>query len=342
MRRSPAVIIVLLLFSMISISAEQTLFFRSNSIGQRLDKLYEIDLYDPEIRQGYVLTVTEEEGGTTRELKHDDRIIWTETIKTPESRRMIERVDANGMLIFSQQYNQGLLQQEAYRLAGSNTRYQLTYGQDRHLMMTTIEADDTSQKSYFLEPSGQLRGLIHEATDEQDSYSLLFDAETFALGHEQRFTITYADEQRTIIARYEDGSRVQQEASYTDDKGRQVEEVTDYLKKSLVRKRYDADEKLIMEEIYSPLTTLKRGVEYSYDQQGRVDQKIVTTQHEILQHIYSYEDEVKTETIWSGDQMVKIIRYLENRQEHTLFIDDEFYAKVIYAQDGTIEGITYE
>lgn len=327
----------LLLLCSMTLTAQQTTYYRSNSIGQPLERLYEIDLYDQQVQKDYVLSISGDQQTTMRELRRDNRLLWTETVTVDGSNRLIQRRDQNGIIIFSQEYSRNLLVHELFRLAGRLTEYRMFYDEAGRLVRISI--DEQTEKNFFLSPSGLLQGLIHDSDDPSQSYSLLTESgmSTYALGLGGEFTLTHRREDKTIVTEYWEGKK---RTETVREPNRKV--VTDYRADTKKIEEYDNSSLLVLEQLYKPISTLHTTTRFSYDQQRRLIEKTVRIGSDTTRHIYSYEEGRRVETISQDDRIIKKIAYNENTQVHTLFIDGEYYATVTYNKNNEIESITYE
>jgi YD repeat-containing protein len=329
----------LLMLCSLTLAAQQSTYYRSNSIGQPLERLYEIDLYDQQIQEDYVLTVSGDQQTTMRELRRNNRLVWTETVTADGSNRLIQRRDQNGIIMFSQEYSRNLLVHELFRQAGTLTEYHMFYDEAGRLVRMSIENTQSAEKSFFLSPSGLLQGLIYDSEEPGQSYSLLTESgmSSYALGLDGEFTLTHRGAEKTIVTEYREGRK-------RIETVRQPKrtEVTDFKADTRKIEEYDQNELIVLQQLYKPIHTLQTSTRFFYDDHQRLTEKTVRIGGDTTRHLYSYGDGVRTETISQDDQLIKKIRYNEGTQVHTLFIDGEYYATVTYNKNNEIESITYE
>ena len=260
-----------LLLCSLTLTAQQTTYYRSNSIGQPLERLYEIDLYDQQVQQDYVLSIAGDQQTSTRELSRNNRLLWTETVTVDGSNRLIQRRDQNGIIIFSQEYSRNLLVHELFRQAGRVTEYRMFYDEAGRLIRISI--DEETEKNFFLSQSGLLQGLIRESEDPSQSYSLLTESgmSTYALGIGGEFTLTHKSADRTIVTEYREGRKRVETVREPNRK-----EVTDYRADTKKIEEYDSSRLLILQQLYKPISNLHTTTRFSYDQQQRLIEKTVT------------------------------------------------------------------
>ncbi len=340
---------ILLLLSPAVFAAEDT-YYISNSIGQDVERISEVDLYDPATASGYILKHSAaDEQKSIRTLSRNREPLWEEVRTDRGVHTHILRTDPEGNILQESHYTNGLITSEHISTGGVTieTDYQYT---PRSRLSSTLQhsGEGSARTRYFIGDSGGLSGLMIERTDGQQELLeqiVLFDrsAGTAAIGTSDAYRMTITREDELLMYEYRQGDLIYQEIRAEGDDGFQRIDSYDHLLDRSRRQLIDTDSGLIVQEtIGSKDAPDVRLMTYDYDPQGRLMTKMVLQDEKRTVHEYEYVDEETVETIGIDGIVNKIITYERTGERNEqLYLDGVFYATVHYGEDNTILKVTY-
>lgn len=322
-----------------SLGAQET-YYLSNSIGQKLEQIAEVDLYDSAYASGYVLHVIEQQQmERVRMLFLDSSLLWKEVETQEEGTKRIVRTTDTGDLLSRRVYVDGLLREETLSLSEKRIEHSYHYDGDSKLMR--ISDAEGKDSLVLTTDTGMLSGMI------ADSYRLLIDSydQSLALGLAASFTIIQTWPGGELEVEYQDDAPRSSSLTETLEDGFQRITSSDMESGIMTIELYDPDSNLIERRIQSIGGEAIESVFFSYDPEGRLLERTKRNSGSDEQRlVYEYQDteEPYRTTEYLQGRIHSVTTILAERKEVRMYREGVPYALVYYNQQGEIERIEYE
>lgn len=314
-------------------------YYLSNSIGQKLSQISEVDLYDSAYSSGYVLHVSDEQQQRIRKLYRDSTLQWEETEALQDGQRIITRSSSEGELLSRRVYSEGLLRHESLLVAGK--RIELEYQYDGQQRLSRISDADNRDTHVLTTDSGMLSAVI------ADSYRLLIDSydDSLALGTASAFTLIQSWDGGELKVEYEDDTERSSILTERLEDGSQRITERDMVSGVKTVGLYDPGSLLVERKTFDLDGESIESLSLSYDERQRVIERVRKNSGADEQRLeYEYLD---------SEQPYKITEYLQGGIHSVTTITNEGkqvrlyrkgvpYALVHYDADDTIQRIEYE
>ncbi len=335
-------IAICFLFSTIWLEADVT-YYASNSIGQRVYRLDEIDLFDKNIYEKYVLEVDDGNGTRRKRLLYNDMLQWEEIEETDGVYTTVTRTDRTGAVIEYRKYVNSLLAEEltVHNSVVTDTTYH--YDANGHIILVeAVSGDDIWKKKYLINKNGKLSGTINYKKKENDyvlDYMLLIhgDLDSFCIGTDDKFKLTVQRSESKDVYEYLHGQKVLEKKITQQAGGNILKQTIDYVSGVCTTAVYRAcDDTILKETVQNIGSNDGTTTEYSYNADNELIEKRVTKQDSTTTYIYSSTDGNRVVTIYENGILLKVVTYKGTEREEKLYLDGEYYTTITYSSDDHI------
>lgn len=337
-------ILIALCFLFITIWLEANVtYYASNSIGQEVYRLDEIDLFDKDIYENYVLEVDDENGTKRKRLLYNDILQWEEIEETDGVYTTVTRTDGEGRVTEYRKYVKNLLAEEL--IVHNSITTDTTYHYDVNSHIARIEVvcgDEVWEKRYLINTNGKLSGAVNYKKEESDyvlDYILLIhdDSDSFCIGTDDKFRLTVQRPESKEVYEYMHGQKVLEKKSTKQEDGNILKQTVDYVSNICTTAVYRAyDDTILKETVENIGSNEATTTEYSYDADNELIEKKVTKQDSTTTYLYSSTAGNRVVTIYENDILLKVVTYRDTEREEKLYLDGEYYTTITYSSDDHI------